>query len=66
MTVKELIEELEKIEDKSQEVECPIHGETGIVDEIFEIDGRIVICWRRMKNDKSRSNRTVWICNRFD
>ena len=43
MTVKELIEELEKIEDKSQEVECPIHGETGIVDEVLEINSRVVI-----------------------
>ena len=43
MTVKELIGELEKIEDKSQEVECPIHGETGIVEEVFEVEGRVVI-----------------------
>ena len=44
MTVKELIEELKKIEDKSQEVECPVHGETDVVDEVFEVNGRVVIC----------------------
>ena len=52
MTVAELITELEKIEDKTLEVECQSHGEFDVVQEVY-------ISKRRLYCDKGEQTKVT-------